>query len=234
MYYLIANLVVEMNPQYKPLIDQVDQYKIDYIPSEVHCVIPQGNKTIANYQAKNPTLTIGESEYLLYGAYFYDTLLKYEGILLHASCVIYNNYAYLFSANSGVGKSTHTSIWCKVFPDAFILNDDKPALRFEGNTLYAYGTPFSGKTNLNVNARYPVAGIAFINRSKKFESKKITEKEAMILFINQTLKPKDEDRLDLLVQNLGKVLKTTKFYSLGVNMNDEAAFLAYETMRIDK
>ncbi len=233
MYYLIADLTVQMTPRYKPLIDQVVPYQLHDAPEIVDCIIPQGDKTIASTQEKNPNLTLGETEYLLYGAYFYDTLLKHEGIFLHASCVVYRDYAYLFSASSGVGKSTHTSIWCKILKGAFILNDDKPALKFDGNTLYAYGTPFSGKTNQNINARYPVTGVAFINQSPINEIKKMTSKEALIHFINQTMTPHDEGRYDLMVQTLERILATIPFYTLSVNMDDDAALIAYHTMKID-
>ena len=137
------------------------------------------------------------------------------------------------SANSGVGKSTHTQIWCKVFKEAFILNDDKPALKFNGNTLFAYGTPFSGKTNQNINAKYPVAGIAFLQQNPINEIKRISSKEAIINFINQTLKPHDEERYDLMATTLDRILELIPFYTFNVNRDDEAAILAYQTMRID-
>lgn len=233
MYYLIADLTVQMTPKYKPLIDQIAPYQLNGIPQVVDCNIPQGDEAIKVNQEKNPNLSLGETEYLLYGAYFYDTLLKHNGIFLHASCVVYQNYAYLFSASSGVGKSTHTSIWCKVLKGAFILDDDKPALKFDGNTLYAYGTPFSGKTNQSINARYPVAGVAFINRSPINEIKNITTKEALIHFINQTMTPHDENRYDLMVPILNRILATTPFFTFCANMDDEAALVAYHTMRIN-
>ena len=31
-------------------------------------------------------------------------LIKYNGILLHSSCVVVDDYAYVFSADSGTGK----------------------------------------------------------------------------------------------------------------------------------
>ncbi len=230
MYYLIADLKVWMSPQYKPLIDQIEPYKITYTPSSLDCQIPQNDEVIKRYQEKNPHLTMGEAEYLLYGAYFYDSLLHHQGIFLHSSCVVYQGYAYLFSANSGIGKSTHTSIWKKVFKDAFILNDDKPALKFDDDILYAYGTPFSGKTNQNVNTKAKVAGIAFIYRSEINESKEMTSKETIVQFIAQTMKPHKEESFHLMAKTLDRIIKTTKFYSLGLNMNDEAALMAYEVM----
>ena len=79
------------------------------------------------------------------GEAFYARLLQYDGMLLHASCVEKDGKAYLFSAKSGTGKSTHTHLWLRAFPDSRIINDDKPAVRRMDGTFYACGTPFSGK-----------------------------------------------------------------------------------------
>ena len=49
-----------------------------------------------------------------------------------------DDYAYVFSADSGTGKSTHTQLWLEHFGDrAYILNDDKPAIRLIDGKVYA-------------------------------------------------------------------------------------------------
>ncbi len=230
MYYKIAGLFVEMNPIYEPLINQVDEYKIDYIPEVIDCDIPQGEKQILRYHGKHPELTIGECEYLLYGAFFYDTLLDHQGIFLHASCVVYEGNAYLFSAPSGTGKSTHTQNWLKAFPGAFILNDDKPAIRIEDNIIYAYGTPFSGKTNQNINSRYPIKGIAFLERDSKNFIYELSIKDAIPKFLSQTMLPHNEKRIDQMVKILSEILFNVPIYEFKLNMDLESAQVAYKKM----
>lgn len=62
--------------------------------------------------------------------------------MVHSSAIKYNDKCYLFSADSGVGKSTHTSLWHKVYGDKVqIINDDKPIIRLENNKLIVYGSP---------------------------------------------------------------------------------------------
>lgn len=71
-----------------------------------------------------PMLTLDECRYVWTGEAFYLKLLEFNGFMLHSSCVCRGGNAYLFSARSGTGKSTHTHLWLSEFPDAYILNDD--------------------------------------------------------------------------------------------------------------
>ena len=57
-------------------------------------------------------------------------LLDYDTLLFHGSVVAVDGAAYLFTAKSGTGKSTHTRLWQKQFgARAVMVNDDKPLIR---------------------------------------------------------------------------------------------------------
>jgi hypothetical protein len=93
-----------------------------------------------------PNISAKDLEYMESARQFYVTLLYREGLYLHASAVELEGRVYLFSGDSGVGKSTHTRLWQQVFGEsARIINDDKPALRYLDGVWYAYGTPWCGK-----------------------------------------------------------------------------------------
>jgi len=231
MYYKIAGLTVQMKPKYKPLIDQINPYLYDGKIEKIDCIIPDGEDVIHHYQKKHPKLSVGDAEYILYGAYFYDVLLGHQGILLHASCIVYENYAYLFSAPSGTGKSTHTKLWTEVFPESFILNDDKPAIRYEEDSFFAYGTPFSGKNDLSKNERYPIAGIAFLKRGEKNKIKKMNARDAIINFLSQTMRPTNEKRLDQVTEILNLIIKKIPIYELECNMEKQAPYVSYSAMK---
>ena len=104
-----------------------------------------------------PMLTLDECRYVWTGEAFYLKLLEFNGFMLHSSCVCRGGNAYLFSARSGTGKSTHTHLWLSEFPDAYILNDDKPAIVINESGAVAYGTPFSGKNDERKVALHLVA-----------------------------------------------------------------------------
>lgn len=150
--------------------------------------------------------------------------------MLHASAVVHNQKAYLFSAPSGTGKSTHTQLWLKHFDDAYILNDDKPAIRLTPEGFVVYGTPFSGKTDWNVNKAVPLGGICAIERSETNYIEKMPEDEALFRILNQTLRPYDENKMEILLKILDKLINNTPVYKLHCNMDPEAVDVAYKGM----
>lgn len=97
-------------------------------------------------------------------AFFQVQLMYNMGINIHASAIEWNDEAILFSAPSGVGKSTQASLWEEYF-DARVFNGDRPALRIENGRVYAYGTPWSGKDNIHENCRFPLKAIILVEQS---------------------------------------------------------------------
>ena len=191
---------------------------------------------LLSMQKENPHLSLDECEYIWTGYEFCKKLLDFDGFMLHSSGIAYENKAYLFSAASGTGKSTHTEIWQKVFGEdnAVIINDDKPAVRMVDGKFYAYGTPWSGKSDKNLNIKVPLQGICFIERSKNNHIERITSKEALLLIFNQTVRPPELDIMDKLIVILDSLLKTVPVYKLGCNMEDEAAIVSYNGMKDGK
>ena len=151
--------------------------------------------------------------------------------MLHSSAVEYDGKAYLFSAPSGTGKSTHTSIWVKHFKTARIINDDKPALRFFDGKLYACGSPWSGKTDQNINVCVPVGGICFLSRDKENHIEKADDSFALKNLLEQTVRPTNERAMDAVLLFVDKIIQTTGVYKLGCNMELNAAQVSYDGMK---
>lgn len=226
----IAGLKIGLEYQYPRLIHQAAAYVIEPSDTDFDVVLPEG--LVEKTHEDNTHLSIDECEYIQTGFIFYRKLLDFDGMLLHASAVIKDGYAYLFSAPSGTGKSTHTALWCKVFEDAQILNDDKPAIRIIEGKVYVFGTPWSGKSDLNLNLRVPLGGICFLERSKDNFIEKIQPSQAIHLLLNQTVRPRMVKNMDRMLTLLDHIIQNTTIYRMGCNMEDEAAVMAYETMRV--
>lgn len=189
--------------------------------------------TEANYRPENwPGLSDNDVCYMESGAQFHLQLMRYNGIMLHASAVAMDGKAYLFSGPSGTGKSTHTRLWQKLFGEkAQVFNDDKPALRRLDGKWYAYGTPWCGKDGINQNMRVPLAGICFLKQAKENAITRLTNKEAVYRVFSQTLhRFYREENLDLMLSHVDKLVREVPVFELRNLPEPAAAQLSYDTM----
>jgi hypothetical protein len=178
-----------------------------------------------------PELSENDAIYMESSAQFYFNLLFFNGMMLHSSCVVVDGKAYLFSAPSGVGKSTHVKLWLSFLKDrAFILNDDKPALRIVDSEVRAYGTPWSGTEDISVNSGYPVGGIAVLKRGEENSIRSLTPQEAFFDLVDQSHRSLTGNARDRFFKILDHILRNVKLYELKCNMDISAALLSYATM----
>lgn len=170
--------------------------------------------------------------YMESGVNFYGKLLRFNGMMLHASAVAFDGRAYLFSAPSGTGKSTHTKLWQAVFGDAAqVFNDDKPALRHLDGVWYAYGTPWSGKDGINQNKKLPLGGICYLKRGTENKIRRLTPQEAMKRIVSQTMRRFAlVENLDLMLGHVDLLVRKIPVYELECLPNEDAARLSCEIM----
>lgn len=227
----IVGLNVDMGYKHETLIKQAAAYKTNEdVKPDVTVYL--SDNYIENKQKEAPHLTLDQHEYIWTGAVFYDALIAFNGFVLHSSAVMMDGKAYLFSAASGVGKSTHTGLWLKAFPKkAEILNDDKPAIRIVDDKIKVYGTPWSGKTDLNLNIEADLAGICFLERDTKNHIEEISKSEAVTKVLNQTLRPSSRSQMAELLDTLDTVISKTPIYKMGCTISEEAAIMAYNKMK---
>lgn len=230
-YYNIAGLNVDMCFRGETLTSQAKAYEIYKIPEHVDISVHVPDEVIDEKHKTYPHMSWNDCEYMWTGAMFYESLLSFDGFMLHSSSVMMDGKAYLFSAPSGTGKSTHTGLWLKVFGDrAKILNDDKPAIRTIDKIAYAYGTPWSGKTDLNINTCVPIQGICFLERATENYIEQIPTADAIWKILDQTIRPFQVSEMDKLLNNIDKLLKCVKVYKMGCNISDEAPMVSYQGM----
>lgn len=172
------------------------------------------------------TLTRDWLRYMLSGTKFYCELIRRGGFMLHSSAVVKDGRAYLISGDPGVGKSTHTAFWVSAFPGAFVLNDDKPAIRRTEEGFMAYGTPWSGKHDISVPAGVPIGGVAFIERAEKSFIEPMPPKEAIKRLLPQTVRRISGERMAELLKTLDCFLRETPVYRLGASYDISSAYVA--------
>ena len=229
MKYNIAGIIVDLNIRFPRLKRQSEAYRYaGELPANITTRLTE--EFFEQTLLANPHLDYESIEYIWMGSEFYKALLHFNGMLLHSSCVVYEDKAYLFSAPCGTGKSTHTQIRLKRFPGAYILNDDKPAIRVTDDGVYAFGTPFSGKTDLNVNKGVPIQGICILGRDTYNHIEPADKEDALFNIMNQTVRPPEEDVMLKMLDTLDKVVSSVPIYRLYCNMELEAAEIAYNGM----
>lgn len=225
--FIIAGHKTEYHVRGKLLEERSAPYEAKFDSSETAIRLNLKRDFIEKNQAEIPYLTFDEHEYMWTGEAFYNELLRHNGLMLHSSCIEKDGYAYLFSARSGTGKSTHTHMWLEKLSGTRIINDDKPALIFEDGVWYACGTPFSGKTDENLDVKIPIRAIVFLHRSETNQVKKLPPALAVTQFIEQTINPSDRTLAEKMLEYTDLILRNVPVFSLGCNLDPEAAEIAY-------
>ena len=229
--YRIADVVVKVSPSY----EETAHWYEPYLTEEV--VTPDYELTVSqediDYFVENGlNITPAIAENMLLSSKFNRRLLKYFGAFIHSSALLFDGRVYLFSADSGVGKSTLTSRICRLYPDrASVINDDKPSIRMIDNKCIVYGTPFAGGTDKQINTSAELGAVVFIERGDENEISRIPSSMAIKLLLAQMHKPKTPAGNDRLLGILSQIIENYPFYLLKCTDSDEAVCVALEATK---
>lgn len=161
--------------------------------------------------------------YNLIGTAIKYLIQMYDGFVFHASAIACHGFGLAFSAKSGTGKSTHTSLWLKQYGDTVVINDDSPIIRIVNNNVFIYGTPWAGTTCINYNKKVPLKAIVFLSRGDSNVIKQLEPSEAVKPFFDGITSPLNPRMLSNAAVTMDKILSTVPIYSLSCNMNLDAA-----------
>ncbi len=231
MKYLIADLVTEYTPKY----DNLKKLSESFLYSgsrETQMKLSVTDEGIEKLDKRMIIPSYPATENFLYAGDFNRAIIKFGGMLVHSSGIICNGGAYLFSADSGVGKSTHTKLWLREFKDkVHIFNDDKPVIMINGKSVTAYGTPFDGGSGIALNESAPLKAIVFIERGETNSVRVPNSKEIISKLYFQTAHMVNAATAQDMLSNFDALIKSdVKFYILTCNMEPEAAHVAYNSI----
>ena len=112
-----------------------------------------------------------------------------------------------------------------------MLNDDKPVIWPEKGRITAWGTPFAGKTDLQVNRGVPLKGICFLKQGRENRIRPVADTEALAMVLNNTWRPGNSLGMELLLDMIEQVLAETPVFELCCTEDPEAAKLSYKVMK---
>ena len=233
----IAQKTVKLQTAHVKTLEQCERYLTDAEPDFAVSVKPEDISRMRESAAREDALEGKEpqsySDAYLESLAVYrkicEAMVDYDTILMHGSVVAVDGEAFLFTAKSGTGKSTHTRYWREVFGErAVMVNDDKPLLKLTEDGVLACGTPWDGKHRLSTNVCLPLKAICILERGETNEITEISAQEALPMVFQQTHRPK---KLAKYMEIIDKLTQRVKFYRLRCNMSQEAAIVAYEAMK---
>ncbi len=155
-----------------------------------------------------------------------------DTFVVHGAAIEFQGKAYLFCAYSGVGKTTHISLWKNCLgKDVRVINGDKPPIRIaEDGGVFAYGAPWCGKERWNTNASAPVAGICFIGNGQENRIRRLEPAEALDLMMPQVFITEPAESLARVLELTDALLARVPLYELSCDVSEDAVRTSFEGM----
>lgn len=238
-HYKIAEHVVEIHSLY----ENVHSYCKDYLteePAEFSVRISQEDIELERQKSNQeyayeglPVPDFSDEELEITAVYrkIAVKMLDYDSFVFHGSVVSVDGQAFLFTAKSGTGKSTHTRLWRELFKErAVMVNDDKPLIHI-GEKVTVYGTPYNGKHHLGNNIAVPLKAVCILTRSEENYIKPVSKSDAYAILLQQVYRPQNPIQMAKTLQLIDKLSEMTALYQMGCNMDISAAELAWNTMK---
>ena len=162
---------------------------------------------------------------------FAEFLFDYDILLFHGSAVALDGSGFLFTADSGTGKSTHTRLWRQVFGEqAVMVNDDRPFLELRQDTVWLHGSPWSGKHGLDSNISVPLKGICVLTRGAENQIQRADPAAVLPMLEKQSYRPLAEEKHPRFLALTQDLSRQVPLWQMACNREPEAAELAFRTM----
>ena len=172
----------------------------------------------------------GQIESMLFLRKIADRMIDFDTILMHGAVIAVNGEAYMFTAPSGTGKTTHIRRWLESLPEAYVVNGDKPLI-IVGETPVECGTPWCGKERMGTNAIVPLKAIVMMKRGEENIMRRLSFIEAFPRLMEQTHRPEDTEKARKNVRLLSMLGKRVELWQFEFdNFKDDAFDVAYRAL----
>ena len=152
-------------------------------------------------------------------------------VSLHAAAISHRGQGVLFLGESGTGKSTHARLWCRHMAATELLNDDNPTIRIQGDTAYAHGTPWSGKTPCYKPQSFPIGGMVRLIQAPENRFHRQEGADAFVaLYPGCSVISQDQDLRARLYDTLVRLAERVPTGILECRPDSDAAILCYRSL----
>ena len=159
-----------------------------------------------------------------------NEIVKFDVFLMHAAAITLDGKAYLFTAKSGTGKTTHILKWLKEVRGSNVINGDKPFISMK-NEPTVFSSPWSGKEGLFLNVSSSIEAIVFLERNDNNYIEKLSFNKAYPLLYQYVYKPTDANGMKKTLTMIKNMNGKVSFYSFKINnFKNDCVQVAYNAL----
>jgi hypothetical protein len=227
--YKIADLNIKINPLYPDTEKRISPYLCDSVDFDF-----DASCTAEEFERKKAESENGCTDENIEGAVILTKIAKtvltsYGGCFFHSSCLEIDGEAYMFTALSGTGKSTHTRNWRRLFRGRVtMINDDKPIIRKLNGRYTVCSTPWMGKSDIGCNMSVPIKAIYVLRRGDSNSAVEVRPVEVFRELMEATLLPETRDDMGKLLDLFDGLFTGVKLFLLTCTPDIESAQVAYD------
>ncbi len=217
---LLADLKVSIEHKYEFMKSFCRKYEAQFDVADI--VAKTNDDAIKKENQMVPTAPIEICESLCLYRCIAEQLPQFDRFVFHGAAIEFDGNAYLFTAPSGTGKTTHINLWKKNLGDRVdIINGDKPIISLK-NGITVYGTPWAGKEGLHRNASAPLKAICVLKQGIVNKITKLQSSQAVNYIMRQVYMPHNAEALSKTLTLIGKIIETIPVYILECDISNEA------------
>lgn len=154
------------------------------------------------------------------------------GILLHCSWIRWKGRGILFTAPSGVGKSTQAQLWCDAM-GAELINGDRAAIRIRDGRACAFGIPMSGSSDVRKNEMMPISAIVYLTQAPICKIERLRGVRAFRrVWEGCTVPMWDRADMERLTDTVGRIVCQIPVFHLACTPDKNAVDLLHEMIEV--
>lgn len=160
-----------------------------------------------------------------------EKLPLFDRCVMHGAAIEYGGSAFIFTAPSGTGKTTHIKLWKKYLGQKVsIINGDKPILKIKKDGVTAFSSAWSGKENLQYNTSAPLQAICLLKQAKQNKIYRVDPKKHLAALLNQIYLPRDEESAGKTLRLFSQLLEQIPIYILECDISQAAVKTSFEAL----